>query len=103
MIASRTNYLSLLAVRVQVEVDPADTVPGSVGVLDRWGNVRAVTASGIRIFLPEILDVGNVRTRFPIFPVHAEGNTAFKDVSLGVVCVCGGGGRDIDYLNKLIN
>lgn len=69
---------------VQIEVDPADTVPGSVGVLDRWGNVRALTASGIRIFLPEILDVGNVRTRFPIFPVYADGNTAFKDVRLAV-------------------
>ncbi|KAL8561531.1 hypothetical protein ACOMHN_057225 [Nucella lapillus] len=64
----------------EFEVDPADTTPGGVGVLDPWGNVRRVTASGMRIFLPEILDVGNVRTRYPIFPVLAQGSTVYKEV-----------------------
>nr|KAG5688039.1 hypothetical protein BaRGS_003585 [Batillaria attramentaria] len=44
--------------------DPADTVRGAVGVLDRDGVVRRVSESGMRIMLPEIVDVGkNLRTR----------------------------------------
>ncbi|KAK7467806.1 hypothetical protein BaRGS_00036950, partial [Batillaria attramentaria] len=36
--------------------DPADTVRGAVGVLDRDGVVRRVSESGMRIMLPEIVD-----------------------------------------------
>ncbi|RUS87389.1 hypothetical protein EGW08_004843 [Elysia chlorotica] len=63
------------------EQDPADTASKVCGVLDQDGNVQNVSASGVRIFLPEIPGItGNLRTRFPIFPVHEEGSTAYKEV-----------------------
>ena len=65
----------------EVERDVADTTPkGSVGVLDGKEVPRAVVSSGIRIFLPEIMGVGVLRTRYPIMPVHAEGSTVWKEV-----------------------
>ena len=36
--------------------------------------------SGHRIFLPEIKDVGILRQRYPIAPVHAEGNVMMKEI-----------------------
>ncbi|KAL8561529.1 hypothetical protein ACOMHN_057223 [Nucella lapillus] len=62
--------------------NPADTSKSAVGVLDRSGEVRKVSSSGTRIFLPEIVDVpgGNIRTRYPVFPVFAEGSTVYKEV-----------------------
>ncbi|KAK7467805.1 hypothetical protein BaRGS_00036949, partial [Batillaria attramentaria] len=61
--------------------DPADTVRGAVGVLDRNGAVKQVSESGVRIFLPEIVDVGeNVKIRYPIMPVFAEGSTTYKEL-----------------------
>ena len=38
----------------QVNSDAADTLDAFVGVLDAEGNVRNVTASGVRIHLPAI-------------------------------------------------
>lgn len=64
----------------ETQKDPADTTQGSVGVLDPTGKVRRVRASGIRIFLPHIHGVGNLRQRYPIFPIHAEGSTVWKEV-----------------------
>ena len=68
----------------EVNPNPADTVRGAVGVLDRNGVVRTVSESGVRIFLPEIVDVpgGNIRTRYPVFPIFSEGGTTFKEVCL---------------------
>ncbi len=51
---------------------PADTTRGSVNVKGPNG-VHKTKASGIRIFLPDIPDVGIIRQRYPIFPVHGEG------------------------------
>lgn len=64
----------------EVNPDPADTVKGTVGVLDRKGSVKAVVASGVRIMLPEIKGVGVLRTRYPIMPVHAEGSSVWKEL-----------------------
>ena len=64
----------------EVDVDNADTVKGSVGVLDRSGEPRAVKASGIRILLPNIPGVGVLRTRHPIMPVYAEGSSIWKEL-----------------------
>ncbi|XP_052257663.1 uncharacterized protein LOC127862540 [Dreissena polymorpha] len=63
-------------------VDPgkADTVLGSVGVLDLEGNVRKVVASGTRIIIPEIEGVGKVRTRYPIMPFHSDGEQTRKEL-----------------------
>ena len=64
----------------EVDKDTADTTRSSVGVLDRNGVVRSLKASGIRILLPEIRDVGVMRTRYPVMPVHAEGSPIWKEV-----------------------
>ena len=65
----------------EVDTDTADTTRGSVGVLDRQGNLRFVRSSGIRVFLPEISGgLGVLRTRFPIMPVYAEGSSIWKEV-----------------------
>ena len=65
----------------EVESDVADTTPkGSVGVLDGMEIPRAVVSSGIRIFLPDIMGVGVLRTRYPVMPVYAEGSTVWKEV-----------------------
>ena len=36
--------------------------------------------SGTWIQLPEITGLGRVRQRYPIFPIHHEGNTVWKEV-----------------------
>ena len=64
----------------ETQKDAADTTRGSVGVLDPTGEVRSVRASGIRIFLPNIPGVGILRQRYPIFPIHAEGSTVWKEL-----------------------
>ncbi|CAH1800447.1 unnamed protein product [Owenia fusiformis] len=60
--------------------DPADTARGSAGVLDKQGVVRAVRASGMRIFFPNIPGVGTLRQRWPIMPVHGEGSAVWKEL-----------------------
>jgi len=59
--------------------DKADTAKGALGVLDKDGVVRRVTASGTRILLPEIPGVGKVRLRYPIVPVHGESSQVWKE------------------------
>lgn len=52
-----------------------------VGVLDSRGILRNVTASGTRVFLPNIPYVGVVRTRYPIVPVHGESSPPWKELN----------------------
>lgn len=47
----------------------------------RQGVMRAVRASGMRIFLPNIPEVGVLRQRYPIMPGHQDGNTMWKEIS----------------------
>ncbi|XP_012943745.1 uncharacterized protein LOC101854983 [Aplysia californica] len=61
--------------------DPADTVKKSVGVLDRGGNLRKTTASGVKIVLQDIEGVGRVRLRYPIAPLHGEGSPVWKELN----------------------
>ena len=42
---------------------------------------RKVRASGTHVFLPYIKDVGIMRQRYPIFPVHGEGSSIWKEVN----------------------
>jgi hypothetical protein len=50
-------------------------------VLDRNGVVRKTVASGNRIVLPSIGgDVGKVRTRYPIMPLHSDGQDTRKEL-----------------------
>ncbi|KAL3882914.1 hypothetical protein ACJMK2_029216 [Sinanodonta woodiana] len=64
----------------EVGRDPADTAKDIVGVLDKHGEVKHVVPSGIRIFTPHIPGVGKFRLRYPIVPIHAEGNSMYKEV-----------------------
>ena len=60
--------------------DPADTTQGVVGVLDSNGEVRSLRASGHRMFLPSIPGIGEIRQRYPVMPIHGEGQTVFKEL-----------------------
>jgi hypothetical protein len=64
----------------EVQTDPADTTKGSTYVLDASDTVRQVRASGHRIFLPHIPDVGVLRQRYPIMPIHGEGSAVWKEL-----------------------
>ncbi|GFO42570.1 hypothetical protein PoB_006907500 [Plakobranchus ocellatus] len=63
--------------RTPKEFYSQDSVPESdiKGVLDSTGNLRTVVGSGTRVFTWPIDNVGEVRLRYPIFPVHSEGTT----------------------------
>ena len=65
----------------EVHTDKADTSGENVAVLDRSGEVKLVRASGTRIFLPNIPNVGVLRTRYPIMPVHAHGQAVWKELA----------------------
>ena len=60
--------------------DAADTSGRAVGMLNRKGELNSVMASGVYTILPEIEGVGEVRTRYPIAPVHQEGSSVWKEV-----------------------
>jgi len=59
----------------------ADTTRNSVCVLDQNGVQRKVRASGVHVFLPTISGVGVLRQRYPIFPVHGEGSSVWKELN----------------------
>ena len=58
----------------------ADTTGGEMGVLARNGWVRRVRASGHRIVMRGIRGVGDVRQRWPIMPLHVNGNAMMKAI-----------------------
>lgn len=62
--------------------DPADTTgSGATCVLDPSGTVRRVRASGHNVFVPAVGGgVGGIRQRYPIMPIHEDGNTAWKEI-----------------------
>lgn len=80
--ASRRNwYLTPASFFLSdTSIDPADTSGGVRYTKDQSGQVREVRASGHYIHFPEIQGVGLIRQRYPIFPVHAEGGTTYKEV-----------------------
>lgn len=45
-----------------------------------FSQVRRVSASGIRIFSPNIPGVGTLRLRYPVMPFHEEGNNIYKNL-----------------------
>ncbi len=74
------------------ERDPADTTKrGGVYVLDSSGQPVKTVASGIRIFMPRIQDVGIIRQRYPIFPVHGEDSAVWKELNALKEFVLAGG------------
>jgi len=59
----------------------ADTAQSGLCALDQNGDEQQVFASGLYITTPEIgNDVGIVRLRYPIPPLHKSGDLAFKEV-----------------------
>lgn len=62
------------------DADAADTAEAATAVKDPLGQVHWTAPSGHWILTPEIEGVGRVRQRYPIFPIHAHGNVAFKEV-----------------------
>ncbi|XP_064632901.1 uncharacterized protein LOC135491146 [Lineus longissimus] len=80
---SNTYYLTPKAFFTGGEIrenDAADTAMNSVYVLDKNNDVQAVSSSGIRVLLPNIPDVGVLRQRWPIMPVHGEGSAVWKEM-----------------------
>ncbi|KAJ7378069.1 hypothetical protein OS493_024731 [Desmophyllum pertusum] len=65
---------------LEVSSEAADTTENNVGVLNKTGAVRITRASGIRVFFPEIKEVGVLRQRYPIMPVHGEGSPVWKEL-----------------------
>lgn len=49
-------------------------------MLDKTGQMRRVMASGTRIMLPEIDGAGTIRTRYPIIPMHSDGEQTRKEL-----------------------
>ena len=47
---------------------------------DKDGVGRKVMASGMHAILSDIKDVGKIRQRYPIFPLHDAGNTVWKEL-----------------------
>ena len=60
--------------------DPADTSSEAVGMLTQEGHLRIVRATGTYVGLPNIKDVGTIRQRYPIAPLHQEGAQVWKEL-----------------------
>ena len=65
----------------EVGIDAADTTKSNAGVLDATGEMHVMRATGHRIFLPNIPGCGELRTRYPIMPIHGEGSTVWKELA----------------------
>ena len=63
-----------------VDGDPADTSSEAVGMLNKDGNLRFVRATGVYVRSPDIKDVGRIRQRYPIAPIHQEGSQVWKEL-----------------------
>ncbi len=63
------------------DTDPADTTTGGEWVLDPNDVPRYVVESGVNIHFMNIPGVGRLRQRYPIAPVHGEGNTIAKGLA----------------------
>lgn len=64
-----------------LEPDDADTPRQKVKVVNRKGEIKEVTASGTRFFLPPIGNLGYIRLRYPFGIIHGEGNAAWKELN----------------------
>ncbi|KAJ9461165.1 hypothetical protein DIPPA_28912 [Diplonema papillatum] len=80
------------------EVDEADTSGGATYVLDSSETTRAVRASGHWMIFPE-MDGMRVRQRYPIFPVHEQGSTIWKEVKAIEELILG---KDNDHIKAII-
>ena len=64
----------------EVSGNAADTTASSMGVLNKTGAAHITAASGTRVFFPPILNIGTLRQRYPIMPVHGEGSAVWKEL-----------------------
>ncbi|KAJ9465094.1 hypothetical protein DIPPA_26071 [Diplonema papillatum] len=80
------------------DVDDADTSGGATYVLDQSGTKQTVRASGHWIMFPE-MDGMHIRQRYPVFPIHEEGSTIWKEVKAVEELIMG---KDSDYIKAII-
>ena len=64
-----------------VDRNPADTGKLFLCVLDKNGKSRKVRSSGTRVMLPNIPEVGIIRQRYPVMPIHGEGSSVWKELN----------------------
>ena len=64
----------------QTEAEKANTGTDPKYVHDKNGKAQRVVSSGNYIWLPYMKDVGIVRQRYPILPLHDSGNTVWKEL-----------------------
>ena len=76
-------------------VDPADTSGSTTYVEDNGGTERQVRASGHWILTPEIEGIGQLRQRYPIFPVHEHGSTIWKETKAIEELIMGSSKKEI--------
>jgi len=60
--------------------DPVDKGHSDINVLDKFVTVRKVRASGFRMHIPDIPNVGRLCQRYPIMPIHGEGSGSWKEL-----------------------
>eukprot|EP01060_Flectonema_neradi_P007809 TRINITY_DN1551_c0_g1_i5.p1 TRINITY_DN1551_c0_g1~~TRINITY_DN1551_c0_g1_i5.p1 ORF type:complete len:1327 (+),score=322.51 TRINITY_DN1551_c0_g1_i5:47-4027(+) len=78
----------------------ADTSGGVTYVLDKNGKEREVVASGHWINIPEIPGIpGTIRQRYPVFPIHEHGSTAWKELKALQEMVIN---KDDQYVKKIL-
>ena len=71
----------------EINADAADTALGSVGVLNKRGQLKITVASGVRIFFPNISGVGVCRQRFPINSLASDDQTTYKELKALIAVV----------------
>ena len=64
-----------------VDRNPADTAKLFLCVMDKNGETRKVRSAGTRVMLPNIPEVGIIRQRYPVMPIHGEGSSVWKELS----------------------
>ena len=60
--------------------DPADTSTGAKWILDQSETPQLVSTSGVCIIMQPIAGIGSIRQRYPIMPLHDDGNTIYKEL-----------------------
>ena len=63
------------------ETTSADTGAGNICVKTQSGKIYKVKAAGVYTFLHDIVGIGKIRQRYPIYPVHGEGSSVWKELN----------------------
>ncbi|XP_013381901.1 uncharacterized protein LOC106152737 [Lingula anatina] len=74
-----TSYNFYYTIPTEFFGSPQRGAAAPKGVLDPNGGLRKVSTGGLHSILPNIPGVGALRQTYPIFPIHGEGSTAWKE------------------------